>query len=97
MNSHHRPSKVTLTPIERKIVYWEYLAGLEGFDLHNMADPIEFTLGMHKHDSMTDFTLHAELVTRLMLATPELNPERTIGLLKAKLNRVDYKNKGKYR
>ena len=81
----------------RKIVYWEYLAGLEGFDLHNMADPIEFTLGMHKHDSMTDFTLHAELVTRLMLATPELNPERTIGLLKAKLNRVDYKNKGKYR
>ena len=62
-----------------------------------MADPIEFTLGMHKHDSMTNFTLHAELATRLLLATPELNPERTIGLLKAKLNRVDYKNKGKYR
>ena len=68
----------------------------EGLDLDTFTDPIEFALGMHKHDNLTTIAIHAEIVSRLLYKTPELSPERLLEAVKSKLNQIDRKRKGKY-
>ena len=69
---------------------------IEGFDLDNFADPVEFALGMHQHENLTSIAVHAELVTRLLFKTPELSPERLTNAIKAKLDKLDYKKRGQF-
>ena len=85
-----------LLECQRKIVFWRHLAMTEGLDLDTFTDPIEFALGMHKHDNLTTIAIHAEIVSRLLYKTPELSPERLLDAVKVKLNQLDRKGKGKY-
>ena len=86
--------KVLECPI--KLPYWEYLARLEGYNLNSFTEPLEFALGMHTHESTTSLTIHVELMTLLLYRNPELPPTRTIELIRAKLKKIDHKNKGKF-
>ena len=80
-----------------KLLLWQYQARLEGYDLDNSPEPMEFALGMHQHDDPTTLTMHAEILQLVLYKNPELTPERTIEILSNKINRLDKKLKGKPR
>ena len=74
-----------------KLPIWQALARQENVDITNMIDPIEFVLGMHKHECPDSLTIHAELLSRVLYNPPGLPPDRIIEITKAKLARIDPK------
>ena len=74
---------------------WQFLAREEGYDLVNAPEPVEYVLGMHRHTDPASLTLHAELLQFVLYQDPTLAPERILGLFKVKLNKLDYKLRGK--
>ena len=78
-----------------KFNIWKSLARQENIDLDSLAEPMEFVLGMHKHENLASIVVHAELLSMILYKTPELPPERIIELVKNKLKRVDIKLRNK--
>ena len=74
---------------------WQSLARLEGTDLNQIAEPIEYALGMHKHDDPSHLAVHAELIQMLLTSERALEPDRALAIIKGKINKVDSKLRGK--